>query len=488
MRKISVAFFGAAAIGLSACSTTGEHAAVRAPSGTKASPELARASVAVVYSERSLALFNRARSKGAKSPWLEIGMLPIEFRKRLARNFKSVKSIESIADSSGADLIAVWDVSAVIDKQRLKVSNSLTFHTRDDRKISVLQGESARDLSIFNVSENAQIAVSDALDGLEIAMRESEELAEAARAVIGKAPFENMDVAGETGRANLQAMVDAAARRAVRGRERLAAAKPAPESEVDKPGYQLSENPDNFALVVGIEKYSSVVEALYAERDAVAVRDHLLALGYPQRNVILLTGNKATMTGLTKFVETWLPRNISANSTVFFYYSGHGAPDVKNGEAYLMPWDGDPQFLRETAYPIKRLYSKLGALKAKRVLVALDSCFSGAGGRSVLAKGSRPLVGKAAGLGPVAPNVVAFSAAGGDQISGTMDDQGHGAFTYYLLKGLGGEAGDSAGHVTVKSLYDYLSPKVADAARRQNRDQTPLLMQSAGESGSVRLR
>ena len=41
---------------------------------------------------------------------------------------------------------------------------------------------------------------------------------------------------------------------------------------------------------------------------------------------------------------------------------------------------------------------------------------------------------------PMCTDSVSFSAADGDQISGTMDDQGHGAFTYYLLKGLGGES------------------------------------------------
>lgn len=490
MRNFRVAILGAAVIGLAACSTTGDHAAAQIRPATKASPDMARATVAVVYSESALALFNRARSMGAKSPWIEIGMLPIEFRRRLTRNFKSVTSIEKITDPSDADLIAVWDVSSVIDKQRLNVENSLSFYTRDNRKIAVLHGENARALPIFKVSENAHKAVAGALDALEYAMRESTALAEEARRAVSEASSASTHIAGQAAQTDLQAMVEAAARKALSGRARLEAiaAKPAIESDIDKPGYQSPENPNNFALVVGIEKYSGVLEALYAERDALAVRDHLLALGYPQRNIILLTGDKATRSGLTKILETWLPRNISADSTVFFYYSGHGAPDVKNGDAYLVPWDGDPQFLRETAYPVKRLYSKLGSLKAKRVLVAMDSCFSGAGGRSVLTKGSRPLVSKAAGYDAVAANIVAFSAAGSDQISGTMDDQGHGAFTYYLLKGLGGEAGDSSGHVTVKSLYDYLSPKVADAARRQNRDQTPQLIQAAGESGSMRLR
>jgi uncharacterized caspase-like protein len=145
-----------------------------------------------------------------------------------------------------------------------------------------------------------------------------------------------------------------------------------------------------------------------------------------------------------------------------------------------MPADGDPQYLAETAYPLKRLYAKLGALKARRVIVALDSCFSGAGGRSVVAKGTRPLVTHVK-MGMVTNGkMVALSAAGPDQVSGSLEEQGHGTFTYYLLKGLNGGAQNDDGHVTLKTLFDYLAPKVADSAHLQNRDQQPQLMPAAG--------
>lgn len=415
-------------------------------------------------------------------------MLPVEFRKRFNRNFKSARSFPRVEDASDVDLIAVWDASAAVDKQQVKVANSIAFYNRENRKIETILGEGVKVFTPFHARQETQQAVERSLDALETAIRASAKLAEAAKAIL-REPRPAGKAEPGANQANLQAMVDAAARKALQGQRHVEpAAEKELQSDVDKPKYKLPEDPNNFALVVGIEKYSDVTEALYAERDALAVRDHLLAMGYPQRNIILLTGNKATKTGLMKNIETWLPRNTTENSSVFFYYSGHGAPDVKSGQAFLVPWDGDPQFLEDTAYPIKRLYEKLGALKAKRVIVAMDSCFSGAGGRSVLAKGSRPLVNKAEVLDSIDDKIVAFSAAGGDQISGTMDAEGHGAFTYYLLKGLGGEAGDSAGRVTVKSLYDYLSPKVADAARRQNRDQTPQLTQARGETGSQRLR
>lgn len=248
-------------------------------------------------------------------------------------------------------------------------------------------------------------------------------------------------------------------------------------SDVDVPSYKVTPNPDAYAFVVGVEKYNTLPEARFAERDAKAMSAHLLAMGYPQRNIILLTGAQATKTGMIKNLEAWLPNNVTDRSSVFFYFSGHGAPDANTSKAYLVPADGDPQYLEETAYPLARLYEKLQALKAKRVVVALDSCFSGAGGRSVLAQGTRPLVGKL--KAPAAGRIVSMSASASDEITGTAEDQGHGLFTYQLLKALS----ETSGRGTVAELYDALKPRVQDDARRQNRGQTPQLSGSAVDTG-----
>lgn len=95
----------------------------------------------------------------------------------------------------------------------------------------------------------------------------------------------------------------------------------------------------------------------------------------------------------------------------------------------------------------------------------MDACFSGTGGRSVLAKGTRPLVAKV------------DLASGSDEITGIDAPSAHGLFTYHLLKGLSAKGGKA----TFKALHDYLAPKVQDAARRENRDQTPQLI-GAGDA------
>jgi hypothetical protein len=265
----------------------------------------------------------------------------------------------------------------------------------------------------------------------------------------------------------------ASARAPVEVRAPAASPVPAPASvvvvsDVDAPKSRGASRPDDFALLIGIEGYQSLPKADYGERDAQTVRKHLEALGFPPRNIVSLTGPQATGNKLKSYLEEWLPLNVKPESTLFVYYSGHGAPDPKTGEAYLVPWDGDPSFLKSTAYPLKKLYADLGKIKARRVFVALDACFSGAGGRSVLAQGARPLVAKVADAAPSSGAITVLAAASGDEITGSLPEQGHGMFTYFLLKGL------AEGKRSAAELHGYLSPKVQDEARRQNRTQTPV--------------
>jgi len=323
-------------------------------------------------------------------------------------------------------------------------------------------GPHCGDLAYFFPNEQPALRFARALKALRRRAAEGPTDEERAAAVRASGGISKEDIAG---------IVQAAVAGATRAQTAPARA---PVSDVDAPRYRHPERKDDFAIVVGIEKYMDLPDAQYAEHDAEAMKNHLIAAGYPSRNVVELSGEKAGRSSLEKFLESWLPRNATRESRVFFYFSGHGAPDPKTGEAYLIPWDGDPNFLENTGYPLKRLYARLSALDAKEVVVALDACFSGAGGRSVLAKGARPLVTTVSSAAPPAEMTV-FAAAAGDQITSTLGDQGHGIFTYYFLKGFAGEAKTGDGGVTARSLFGYLKPKVQDAARRQNRDQAPVL-------------
>lgn len=252
-------------------------------------------------------------------------------------------------------------------------------------------------------------------------------------------------------------------------------------SDVDSINDTRPKKPNDFALIIGIDKYRSIPAADFAERDAAVFRRYAVSiLGVPEKNAILLTGDRARRADIAKYLDEWLPRNVETNSRVYFYFSGHGAPEPTKGVSYLVPWDGDPEFLQSSGYSIAQLYRSLETLKAKEILVSLDACFSGEGGRSVIAKGLRPLVTVVDAPLSERSKLSVLTAARSDEVAGSEASQGHGLFTYFLLKGLKGEAdADKAGHITLARLHAYIQKSVQGVARRNNRDQTPQVYSSS---------
>jgi WD40 repeat protein len=243
------------------------------------------------------------------------------------------------------------------------------------------------------------------------------------------------------------------------------------------PGPKRAFTAKDLAVVVGIERYQNLPKSDYAYNDARSVKAYLLALGFAERNIELLTDERATLSAIRKSVETWLPNRVAKGARIFFYYSGHGAPDPATGDSFIVPYDGDPGYLADTGYPVKRLYEKLGSARGEEVIVVMDSCFSGMGGRSVLAKGARPLV--LVGEGPVIPpGMAVLSSTQGNQISTTFPEKEHGVFTYYFLRAI------KAGKQDLSGLYSFIKPQVEDAAKGQNVSQSPSL--AVGKDGSAR--
>ena len=244
---------------------------------------------------------------------------------------------------------------------------------------------------------------------------------------------------------------------------------------------------DAVALVIGISKYrdEAIPQVLYARRDAEMMAAYLVAVGGVSRSKIkLLTDEGATLSDLSAYVEEWLPRRVSKETTVFVYYAGHGTPNLATGKAFLLPYDGHADF-QNKLYSLDRLYESLERLPAKEVVVMLDSCFSGATGRSVLPTGARP-VGIAIENPLLASGKLAvLAAATGTQISSDYDKEQHGLFTYFMLKGLRGEAdSDHSGTVEVEELYGYVRKEVVSvAAEELNREQTPNLQPHLDQIG-----
>ena len=242
-----------------------------------------------------------------------------------------------------------------------------------------------------------------------------------------------------------------------------------------------TSNPNAYAIVIGVETYRDQLPvATHAEADAKAFAEYAKqTLGVPESQVRLLLGQRAGRSDIDSMIKEWLPRNATApGGKVYVFFSGHGAPDPTTGQAYLVPWDADPAYIKTRGVSVNDLYAALEALKGQQAYVFLDACFSGSGTRSVIAKGTRPLVPVDQ---PKASRIIGLTASGAKETTGAARDAAHGLFTRHLLAGMAGAADqDHDGQVTLGELADHVRVRVSKDARLDNRDQTPSLLVSTG--------
>lgn len=236
-----------------------------------------------------------------------------------------------------------------------------------------------------------------------------------------------------------------------------------------------------YALVIGVEKYRDVAApATGAVNDAKTFADMAKkTMGIPDANIRLAVADRATKGDIAKHVD-WLVANVPKGGRIYLFFSGHGAPDGAEGTPYLLPYDGDPAHLDQTALPLQSILDRLENSNAEDAVAFVDTCFSGAGGRSVLPEGARPLV--RVKKTSAKAKVALLSASSGEQISGPSADKKNGVFTRFVTVGIGrGEAdADGDGQVTLEELAAWVKPRVTREAKKQGREQTPVLSSPTG--------
>ena len=257
---------------------------------------------------------------------------------------------------------------------------------------------------------------------------------------------------------------------------------PTPSARSEGSFVRGTPQPAAFALIVGIDHYRDVIAAPGARNDALRFAQIARqTLGIPESHVHVALDDRATKTDIESELG-WLKASATNGSRIYFFFSGHGAPDTQSasGAPYLVPYDANAKTLATTAIPLSAVMTTLAASRAKDALVILDSCFSGAGGRSVLPPGARPLV--RVKEEPPGTQVALFTASGPSEISGPATDAPLGLFTKYVTEGLGtGQAdGDGDGDVSLAELADYVRPRVQRDAKRDHRDQTPSVTVGSG--------
>lgn len=194
-------------------------------------------------------------------------------------------------------------------------------------------------------------------------------------------------------------------------------------------------------------------------------------LGIPNKNIKYVSN--ATVNQMRSAINwaTDIAKAFDGDAKLIVYYSGHGIPDEKTGNAYLLPSDGIVGDFR-SAYSLDELYKQLESVSAKQTTVFLDACFSGASkdGKMMLAD-SRGVAIKAKAAIPKG-NMIVFSACSGDETAFPYKKKKHGMFTYFLLKKLQ----KTRGNVSVEELGEYINKQVRQCAILENgKIQTPTL-------------
>lgn len=235
-----------------------------------------------------------------------------------------------------------------------------------------------------------------------------------------------------------------------------------------------TENKNTFVLIVANENYSFVDDVDFALNDGRTFKEYCVkTLGIPERQIWLYENASLGIisSGINKMVQAM---DIFQDARGIIYYCGHGIPDDKTGDAYIIPVDGKGTDL-SSCYSLNKLYNTMAEAKTSNITYFMDACFTGAkrdGSMIVAARG----VAREPKKEVIKGNSIVFSAASGDETAMSFKEKGHGLFTYFLLKKLQ----ETKGNTTYGELAEYIAENVKREAFLSNEKlQHPVVATSA---------
>ncbi len=213
-----------------------------------------------------------------------------------------------------------------------------------------------------------------------------------------------------------------------------------------------------YLIVIGAENYEYTDNIIYSQHSAQMFRKVAQkTLGISKTNTLELTNKSASMGKIQMKIKKLL-RRVKNGDTVYFYYSGHGIPVTsQKNEPYILPIDVEPEYISEAPFfKLKNVYKILGDSKASKVVVFIDSCFSGATDGVSIIKGVA-----ATRLQPKKvifdqKKMIVITAGKDKQYSNMYEDKGYRLFSYYLMESM------LKGRTSVKDIYNELYLNVKD--------------------------
>lgn len=229
------------------------------------------------------------------------------------------------------------------------------------------------------------------------------------------------------------------------------------------------------ALVIGIAAYRNVATLPAAViNDARAVAALLTdpqACGYPAANVTTLLDAAATKPAIIAAFAKIAARATST-STVFVFYSGHGARLERGSLAqqFLLPVEADttsPSSTVDSAISGDELTAMFNTITAERMVIVFDACHAGGlsqpKGVDAPGFGDNLYEGLKQGRGRVI-----FASSKDTEKSWVKKGAANSLFTHHLVAGLRGGALGVGGVIRIFDLYNYLQPLVTAEQHNQH--------------------
>jgi len=258
-----------------------------------------------------------------------------------------------------------------------------------------------------------------------------------------------------------------------------------------------------WLLLVGVNDYqdSGLPSLRYPALDCQGLEESLVKAteGFPNKEIVV-HHDFASKTPKLNNIRESLKKIVfqsRPNDSIMLYFSGHGMLDPKTQEAVLCFSDTNQKNLLGTGLPMQELVEILSKSPAKQQLLCLDTCHSGdmalLGSNGIARDAETPAYNSTPQLMSVlrqrasqSKGFCALLSCDRGQKSWEFPELGHGVFTYYLMKGLSGEAADNTGFIDADGLYKYVYRQTVQYIDKLNH-QVRLINQQKLARGDSRL-
>ncbi|MCY4611998.1 MAG: hypothetical protein OXB94_00005 [Nitrospira sp.] len=147
----------------------------------------------------------------------------------------------------------------------------------------------------------------------------------------------------------------------------------------------------HVAMLVGMDTYQEPWPQAYRipKDHLMTIRDTLQTTGlFANHNVRVLQGSRAAKSHIADTLLTWVRQRIGKESVLVVYFSGQAVKDGRNGEVYLVPYEGSPEASTKQLVSLRTLQRLLGKLDNRLTLLILDAPLAKQGGPNASTDGS----------------------------------------------------------------------------------------------------